>query len=144
MPTQTFIKLVQKEGHPAVRVFAEPESASTIIGEIPSDSHAVLLQKGPLFCQIEADEGLAQRIRGNKIPIPIGEKVRGWVGTKNVLTIAGTDLEFAEVVASASDVLHEAGGDTLFVFHIGCSCVTLCTMLEFQVCFRLMALLCWT
>ena len=102
-----------------MRVFAEPKEGSAVIAEIPSDSQCRLVQQGPLYCEIEAEAGLAQKIRENKVPI---EKTRGWVDTKNVLTTAGTDLEFVEVLTGASDVVHEAGGETLFLLHIECVC----------------------
>eukprot|EP00928_Gymnodinium_smaydae_P037579 TRINITY_DN26062_c0_g2_i1.p1 TRINITY_DN26062_c0_g2~~TRINITY_DN26062_c0_g2_i1.p1 ORF type:complete len:680 (+),score=114.42 TRINITY_DN26062_c0_g2_i1:74-2113(+) len=71
-------KLCQAEGHPSVRAFQKPETGAAIVGEVPSGSWVDIVNISPKF----------RCIRWRREDTGSRESVEGWVGVKNIASIA--------------------------------------------------------
>ncbi|CAE8628282.1 unnamed protein product [Polarella glacialis] len=88
------VKLVQAEGFPAVRVFAEPVAGSEMVGEVPSGEHALVLNMQSNFCRVSWQS-------------VTGPAVIGWVGVKNTVALPPNQVrkaspEEADIISAAS------------------------------------------
>eukprot|EP00913_Durusdinium_trenchii_P011897 g11175.t1 len=92
------VELRQKEGHPAVRVFDQPNDSAgrQTVGEIPSRSSAWQLMREGDFAQVVAEDAA-------------GRCVEGWVGIKNVVrvTSVGTTAQPSNMDEGASFTAQE-------------------------------------
>lgn len=64
------VEFRQVDGHPAVRVYKEPNSRSAVVGEIPRGEHATVVSLQNEFCLVTND------------------RIEGWVGRKNTVYVS--------------------------------------------------------